>query len=201
MDNLLKDLRFAARSLRKQPAFTTTVIAMLALAIGASTAIFSVVEATLLRPLPFRETSRIAFLWGVAGPQRAIRGGSPIEVQDWGRLNRTFENIAIYDETSLNLRTAEGAERVDAEMVSASYFPILGVTPQLGRVFGPSEDAVPDANPVVVISDAMWRTRFGGDPGLVGRTLTLNDRPFTIVGVMRPGFKGISFDTDVWFPA
>jgi predicted permease len=201
MDNLLKDLRFATRSLRKQPAFTTTVIATLALAIGASTAIFSVVEATLLRPLPFRDTSRIAFLWGVAGPQKAIRGGSPIEVQDWGRLNRTFENVAIYDETSLNLRTAEGAERVEAEMVSASYFPTLGATPQIGRVFGPAEDAVPDANPVVVISDAMWRTQFSGDPAVIGRTLTLNDRPFTVLGVMRPGFKGISFDTDVWFPA
>src|SRR5919108_5694305 len=155
MDSLFNDFRFATRSLRKQPAFTTTVIATLALAIGASTAIFSVVEATLLRPLPFRDPSRIAFLWGVAGPQRAIRGGSPIEVQDWGRPNRTFEHIAIYDETSLNLRTADGAERVEAEMVSASFFPMLGVTPQIGRVFGPSEDAVPDANPVVVISDAM----------------------------------------------
>jgi predicted permease len=201
MDTLLKDFQFATRSLRKQPAFTTTVVATLALAIGASTAIFSVVEATLLRPLPFRETSRIAFLWGVAGPQKAIRGGSPIEVQDWGRLNRSFESIAIYDETSLNLRSTEGAERVDAEMVSASYFSMLGATPQIGRVFGPAEDAVPDANPVVVISDAMWRTALAGDPGIIGRTLTLNDRPFTVLGVMRPGFKGISFDTDIWFPA
>jgi predicted permease len=201
MDTLLKDFRFAIRSLRKQPAFTMTVVATLALAIGASTAIFSVVEATLLRPLPFRDTSRIAFLWGVAGPQRAIRGGSPIEVKDWGRLNRTFENVAIYDETSLNLRTADGAERVEAEMVSASYFPMLGAAPQIGRVFGPAEDNIPDANPVVVISDAMWRTQLGADPAIIGRTLTLNDRPFTVLGVMRPGFKGISFDTDVWFPA
>src|SRR3712207_5937840 len=135
MDTLLKDLRFAARSLRKQPAFTATVVATLALAIGASTAIFSVVEATLLRSLPFRETSRVAFLSGVAGPQRAVRGGSYIEVKDWARLNRTFENVAIYDETSLNLRTTEGAERVEAEMVSASYFPMLGAAPQVGRVF------------------------------------------------------------------
>src|ERR671914_1641142 len=201
METILKDLRFATRSRRKQPAFNATVIATLALAIGASTAIFSVVEATLLRPLPFRDQSRIAFLWGVAGPPRAIRGGSPIEVQDCGRLNRTFENVAIYDETSLNLRSADGAERVEAEMVSASFFPMLGATPQIGRVFGPSEDGVPDANPVVVISDGMWRTRFGGDPDMVGRTLTLNDRPFTVLGVMRPGFKGLSFDTDVWFPA
>jgi predicted permease len=201
MDTLLKDFRFATRSLRRQPAFTTTVVATLALAIGATTAIFSVVEATLMRPLPFRETSRLAFLRGVAGPQRAVRGGSYIEVKDWARLNRTFESVAIYDETSLNLRTADGAERVEAEMVSASYFPMLGASAQVGRVFSAAEDSIPDANAVVTISDAMWRTQFGGDPAVIGRTMTLNDRPFTIVGVMRPGFKGISFDTHVWFPA
>src|SRR3954471_155197 len=121
VDYLLNDLRFALRTLRKQPAFTATVLATLALAVGASTAIFSVVEATLLRPLPFREPARIAFLWGVAGPQRDIRGGSLIEVQDWGRLNRSFEHIAVYDQTTLSLRTPSGAERVQAEMVSASF--------------------------------------------------------------------------------
>ncbi|MDQ3997612.1 MAG: ABC transporter permease, partial [Gemmatimonadota bacterium] len=201
MDNLLKDFRFATRSLQKQPAFTTTVIATFALAIGASTAIFSVVEATLLQPFLFRDASRLAFLQGVAGPERAVRGASIVEVQDWGRLNRTFESVSVYDETSLNLLTADGAERVEAEMVSASYFRMLGVTAQLGRTFSSAEDSIPDANPVVVISDAMWRSRFSGEPTVVGRTLTLNDRPFTVVGVMRPGFKGISFDTDVWFPA
>ncbi len=201
MDFLLNDVRFALRTLRKQPAFTATVIATLALAIGASTAIFSVVNSTLLRPLPFREPGRIAFLWGVAGPARAIRGGSFIEVQDWMRLNRAFETIAIYDETSLNLRTPSGADRIGAEMVSASYFTILGATPAIGRVFTAAEDQVPDANPVVVLSDAMWTTRFGRDPAIVGRTITLNDRPFTVLGVMRPGFKGLSFDTDLWFPA
>ncbi|PYP61332.1 MAG: ABC transporter permease, partial [Gemmatimonadetes bacterium] len=131
MDLLANDVRFALRTLLKQPAFTAAVVATLALAIGASTAIFSVVEATLLRPLPFRTPDQIAFLWGVAGPQRAVRGASFIEAQDWARLNHTFENLAIYDETSLNLRTTDGAERVDAEMVSASYFPMLGATAQV----------------------------------------------------------------------
>ena len=201
MENLLKDLRFALRSIRKQPSFTLTVVATLALAIGAATAIFSVVESTLLRPLPFKTPSRLAFLWGVAGPQRDIRGGSIIEVQDWARLNRTFENVAIYDETSLNLRTPQGTERVDAEMVSASYFSMLGVSAARGRLFTADEDRVPDSNPLVVISDGMWKTRFGGDPAMVGRTLTLNEKPFEVVGVLPPGFKGISFDTDVWFPA
>ena len=201
MDFIRNDLRFALRTLRKQPAFTLTVLATLGLAVGAATAIFSVVESTLLRPLPFQNPDRIAFLWGVAGPQRAIRGGSLIEIQDWARLNRSFDAIAIYDETSLNLRTEQGAERIASEMVSASYFPILGVTPQLGRVFSADEDRVPDANPVVVISDDMWTSRFNRDPEIIGHTLTLNDKPFTVLGVMRPGFKGASFATDIWFPS
>src|SRR6185503_14986732 len=114
METILKDARFALRTLRKQPAFAITAIATLALGIGASTAIFSIVESTLLRPLPFRTPERIVFLWGVAGPQKAIRGASYAEALDWARLNRTFENVAIYDETSLNLRTDNGAERVEA---------------------------------------------------------------------------------------
>jgi putative ABC transport system permease protein len=201
MENLLKDVRFAFRSIRKQPSFTLTVVATLALAIGAATAIFSVVESTLLRSLPFRTPDRLAFLWGVAGPQRAVRGGSLIEVQDWARLNHTFENVAIYDQTSLNMRTAQGAERVQAEMVSAPYFSMLGVSAARGRLFTADEDRVPDANPLVVISDGMWKTRFGGDPAIIGRTVTLNDKPFQVVGVLPPGFKGLGFSTDIWFPA
>ena len=201
VDTITNDVRFAMRMLLKQPAFTVAVIATLALALGATTAIFSVVDATLLRRLPFRTPDRVAFLWGVAGPARAIRGASYIEVQDWAQRTRTFEDIAIYDETSLNLRTVEGADRVQAEMVSASYFPMLGATAQLGRTFTAAEDRVPDANPVVVISDGMWTSRFARDASVLGRTIVLNDKPFTILGVMTPGFKGLSFDTDVWFPA
>src|SRR5262245_63830819 len=120
METILRDLRFALRTLRGQPAFSVTVVATLALAIGASTAIFSVVESTLLRGLQFRTPDRVAILSGVAGPQRAVRGASIAEVQDWARLSRVTETVAIYDETSLNLQSAGGAERVDAEMVSAS---------------------------------------------------------------------------------
>ena len=201
MDTILRDFSFALRSLRKQPSFTATVIATLALAIGAATSIFSVVESTLLRPLPFRTPERLVFLNGVAGPDRQVRGASLVEVQDWARLTRSFEHVAVYDETSLNLQGAEGAERVDAEMVSASFWPMIGARAQLGRVFGPEEDRIPDASPVVVISDAMWRERLSADPAVIGRTLTFNDRPFTVVGVMPPGFRGVSFDTQVWFPA
>jgi predicted permease len=201
MKSVLQDLRFALRLLRKQPAFTATVIATLGLALGASTAIFSVVESTILRPLPLRSPAQLGFLQQVAGPERSSRGVSFIEVLDWARLNRAFESVSIYDETSLNLRTTDGAERVEAEMVSASYFAMLGAAPARGRVFTADEDRIPDAHPVVVISDAIWRNRFGSDPATVGRTLVLNDLPFTVVGVMPPRFRGISFDTDLWFPA
>ena len=201
MDLLLKDVRFALRKLARQRAFTVTAVATLSLAIGISTAIFSVVESTLLRRLPFEMPDRLAMLWGAAGPERAIRGASVIEIQDWARLSRSFEDVTIYDETSLTYRTSEGSERIDAEMVSASYWRLLGARAQLGRTFTADEDRVPNANPVVTISDALWRTRFGADPGIIGQSLILNDIPFTVVGVMQPEFAGLSFDTDIWFPA
>src|SRR5690349_19908030 len=181
VDSFANDVRFAIRSLLKQTAFTVAVVATISLALVATTSIFSIVDATLLRPLPFRTPERVAFLWGAAGPERAIRGASYIEVQDWARRARTFENIALYDQTSLNLRTTEGADQVQAAMVSASYFPMLGASPQLGRVFTADEDRVPADNPVVVISDAMWTTRFAPDASVLGRTMILNDKAFTVV--------------------
>jgi putative ABC transport system permease protein len=201
MDLLLKDVRFALRKLAHQRAFTVTAVATLSLAIGISAAIFSIVESTLLRRLPFEMPDRLAMLWGAAGTERAIRGASVIEIQDWGRLSKSYDDVAIYDETSLNYRTSEGTERVEAEMVSASYWRLLGARAQLGRTFTIDEDRVPNAHAVVTISDAMWRTRFGADPTIIGRTLVLNEIPFTVVGVMQPEFAGLSFDTDVWFPA
>jgi predicted permease len=201
MDLILKDVRFALRKLAHQRAFTITAIATLSLAIGISAAIFSIVESTLLRRLPFEMPDRLVMLWGAAGPERAIRGASVIEIQDWARLSKSFDDVAIYDETFLNYRTSEGSERVDAEMVSASYWQILGARAQLGRTFTADEDRVPMAHPVVTISDAMWRTRLGADPAIIGRSLVLNEIPFTVIGVMQPEFAGLSFDTDVWFPA
>jgi putative ABC transport system permease protein len=197
---MLNDFRFALRSLRRRPTFSATVFLTLALGIGTSTAVFSLLDAALIRPLPFKDPSRIAMMWGVAGPQRTVRGASHREIMDWRELNRSFADVAAYDEISLNLRTSGEPRRVEAEMVSASYFDIVGAVAARGRTFTGDEDRVPDARPVAVISHAMWTTQFGGDPDIVGRSITLNDRPLTIVGVMREGFRGISFDTDVWVP-
>ena len=197
---MTSDLRYAFRTIRTRPAFAAAVIGTLALGIGASTAMFSIVDAALLRSLPFDRPDRIVVLWGVAGPQRAIRGASIPEATDWREQNRTLTDLTLYDETSVNLRTADGADRIDAEMVSPSFFSILGVRAARGRTFLAEEDRVPDAHPVVIVSDRLWRDRYSRDPDFVGRTVTLNDRPFTVVGIMPPGFTGLSFDTDIWFP-
>ena len=140
-------------------------------------------------------------LMGVAGPDRVLRGASFPEAIDWRTMNATLEHVAIYDETSLNLRVDTEAVRVDAEMVSASYFPLLGVSAAMGRTFLPEEDAVPDRNAVALISHGLWRDRFGSDPGVLQRSVHLNDRSVQIVGVMPAGFSGVSFDTDVWVPS
>ncbi len=194
------NLRYALRTLRTRPGFAGAIIATLALGIGASAAMFSLVDAALFRRLPFEDPDRLVVLWGVAGPERDVRGASIPEANDWRRYNRSLTDLSLYDETSVNLRTEYGAQRVEAEMVSAGFFQLLGVTAARGRTFLPEEDLVPDAHAVVVISDALWRERFGGDAGLIGRAITLNDRATTVVGVMPPAFRGLSFDTDVWFP-
>ena len=198
---MITDIRYALRTLRTRPGFVATMIGTLALGIGASTAMFSIVDAALLRRLPFEDAGRLVVLWGVAGPERAIRGASIPEARDWDAGTRSLAATSIYDETALNLRTLDGAARVEAEMVSPTYFSLLGARAALGRTFIAEEDRSPDTHPVVVISDRLWRERFAADPRVVGQAVTLNDRPLTVVGIMPPGFKGISFDTDVWFPA
>ena len=198
---MIHDFRVATRSLIQRPGFAVSVILTLALGIGASTMMFSLVDAALLRPLPFEKSDRLAMLWGVAGPQRAIRGGSFAEVQDWRAMNRTFADVAIYNETSLNLRLGTEAIRVESEMVSAGFFNLLGARAALGRTFSDDDDRVPDERPVAIISDKLWRERFGAAADILQRPIVLNDRTCTIVGVMPPGFAGLSFDTDLWVPS
>ena len=200
MESFLKDMQLAVRTLRKQPAFVLTVVLTLALGIGASASMFGIVDAALLRPLPFPNHERLTVLQGVAGPQRAIRGASYAEITDWAQRNRTLSAVSTFDPISLNLRTPSGADRVQAEMVDPSYFALLGARPQMGRSFLPEENVVPDAHPVAIISDAMWRTRFSADPRVLGQTIALNDKPFTIVGVMPQEFRGMSFVSEVWIP-
>lgn len=198
---MLQELTIAIRTLWKQPAYALSVIATLAVGIGATTLMFSLMDAALLRRLPFLEPDRLVFLTGVAGPQRSPRGGSFPEVGDWRTMNATLEDVSLYDDTSLNLRIGDTAMRVETEMVNAGYFRLLGVEAALGRTFRSDEDEVQDRNAVAVISHSLWRDRFGGDRDILQRQIHLNDRPFTIVGVMPERFAGVSFDTDVWVPS
>jgi putative ABC transport system permease protein len=186
--------------LRHNPGFTAVAVLTLAIGIGATTLMFSLVDAALIRPLPFVDSGRLVLLTGVAGPERAPRGGSVPEVLDWRAMNASLQDLSIYNEFSLNMRSGHQAARVEAEMVSASYFPLLGAQPAVGRTFTAEEDSVPDKHPVAVISDALWRRAFSADPDILQRTITLNDRALSVVGVMPPGFNGVSFDTDVWVP-
>lgn len=199
---MLRDFRLALRSFRKRRGYAATVALTLALGVGASTSIFAFVDAALLQPPPFPEPGRLGVIWGVAGPERDIRGASYLEIQDWKARTRAFDDVVVYDEINLNM-SLDGAEaaRVDGEMVGQGYFALLGATAAIGRTFTPAEDAVPGQHPVAVISDTLWRRSFGASPDVFTRRVLLNDQPVTIVGVMQPGFSGLSLDTDIWVPS
>jgi putative ABC transport system permease protein len=190
-------IRQAIRVLWNRPAFTVIALLTIGVGIGASTAIFSVVDAALLRDLPFREPDRLAVISGVAGAERDVRWASHPEVMDWRAMTRSFAAVSIYDETTLDITDAGEAVQLEAELVSAGFFELLGVAPAAGRTFS-AEDDQPGVQPVVVISDALWRTRFASDPNVVGQTVRLSAGPATVVGIMPAGFRGLSFDTEIW---
>ncbi|MEJ2679384.1 MAG: ABC transporter permease, partial [Gemmatimonadota bacterium] len=155
--------------------------------------------AALLRPLPFRQPDQLRMVWGVAGPDRDVRGASPIEIDDWRRLTRSFESLTIYDRTTVNLSGEAAARQLPAEIVSPGFLRILGITPSLGRGLRPEDDQ-PGAIGGAVISTALWKGRYGGDPGVLGRSIKLDGIPFTIVGVAPAGFRGLAFDAQIWAP-
>jgi putative ABC transport system permease protein len=198
----MQDLRHALRTLWNVPGFTTVAVLMLALGIGANTAIFSLVNAALLSPLPFPDGDRLVAVWTTVRRERVERRGTSVpDYADLRERARSFDAIAAWSSDSFTLTPPGGpSEQVDAEIASAAYFDILGGVPVLGRTYARVEDDERGAHPVAVISDALWRRTFGADPGIVGRAVRLNDRPFTIVGVLPPGFRGLDGDTDVWIP-
>ena len=183
----LQDLRYGARSLRKNPAFTTVAILALALGIGANTAIFSVVNAVLLRPLPYPDGGRLAIIWSAWG--RETRGpASGPEVVELRRRSRAFSEIAGVWVTSGAFTGNAEPEQVRLGMVTANFLPLLAAKPQLGRFFAPGEDRGGN-RPVMMLTDALWRRQFGADPSIVGRTARFNRDSFTIAGVLPPDFK------------
>ena len=198
--DLLHDLRYAARTLLKNPAFTVVAVIALALGIGANTAIFSVVNTVLLRPLPYKDPERLVMVW-----EEAAKHGYPRDVPtaanfiDWRDQNQVFEGMAAMTEASFNLTGTGDPERLEGNRVSAALFPLLGVEPQLGRVFTAAEDQ-PGSQRVVLMSYGLWQRRFGGDPTIVGKAITLNGRSYTVVGVMPARFHFPNITDQVWVP-
>jgi putative ABC transport system permease protein len=194
----MNDLRFALRQLRKSPGFTFVAVLTLALGIGANTAIFSVVNAVLLRPLPYPNADRIMVLNESSGLGQDYSVALP-DYFDWRNDNTVFEQLAATHKESRNLSGIPGREpeRVSCASVTRNFFNIIGLPPELGRTFSEDEDKV-GAPPVVVISDRLWRRVFNADPGVLGRSITLHDQNYTITGVTPPQMISPQ-DTDAWF--
>jgi putative ABC transport system permease protein len=201
MDTLLQDLRYAVRMLGAKPGFTLTAVATLALGIGGSTAIFSLVNAVLLGALPFREAERLFVVW-----EDATEAGFPrnnVAPGNYAGLlaqNQVFEGMAAVTEVGFNLSSDGEPLKVEARGVTDGFFPLLGVAPQLGRVFQPEEDK-PGANHVAMLSHGLWQRRFGRDPGVVGRDIILNGEKYTVIGVMPKGFQFMESYVGLWVPA
>ena len=198
METIFKDCRFGLRMLVKNPALSAVAIIALMLGIGANSAIFSVVNAVLLKPLPYDESNRLMWL----GERSQVLDDMSISYpnfQDWRSQNEVFEGIAVYRRQSLNLTGQAEPERLEGGLVSADLFPLLRVQPELGRVFTSDEDK-PGAEPVAVLSHSLWQRRFGGDRGIIGQAITLSDKQYAVIGVMPAGFQ---FPTrvELWMPA
>ena len=190
MQTLWQNLRYGLRLLFKHPGFTLIAVISLALGVGANTAIFSVVNAALLRPLPVEEPEELVGLYRKIPQDPNYNRFSYPNYVDVRDRNQAFESLAAYYFTPFNLGGAGQTERVNGKVVSGNYFSTLGVKMNQGRAFLPEEDRTPNANPVAVIGHGLWQRRFGGDPALVGKTITLNGHGFTVVGVAPPQFQG-----------
>jgi predicted permease len=207
IDNFFQDLRYAARALKRAPGFTAVIILTLALSIGADSAIFSVIDGVLLRPLPYQNSGRLVrlFLHNADYPKFPI---NPNDFRDYRARNHSFESMAAYTRVEEQLSGRGEAERLTAFAASAGYLRVLGVRPELGREFD-TKDELPGASHSVIISDRLWRNRFAANRSVLGQTILLNSVPFTVVGVVpagveHPGNKyhplGYGEPVDAWLP-
>src|ERR671938_405408 len=195
MSNLWQDVRYGVRMLLKRPGFTLVAIITLILGIGANTAIFSVVNAVLLRPLPYRDADRIAVVEEISKEGKRIQV-TPANFLDWRNQNTVFEHLAAILERTANLAGADDAERINLAMTSANFFDVFGVQPERGRLFIPDDEQA--GHPaIVIISHGLWQRRFGLDPEIVGRSILLDGRSYTVAGVAPVGFQ-YPDKTDAW---
>jgi predicted permease len=199
LETIGQDVRYAVRSLRKSPAFTAVALLAMALGIGANTAVFTVVNGVLLRPLPFSQPERL-FLISYKLQRGPFVGGPCLLDQhyfEFERRNQSFERVATFDQNAVTLTGAGDATRLSAATATASFFRVLQVNPAMGRSFL-QEEEWPGSN-VVVLSDKLWRDRFGRDPSILGKTVTLDGKAYNVIGIMPPGFA-FPTDTELWLP-
>jgi putative ABC transport system permease protein len=199
MRALIGDLQYGVRLLLRAPMFALIAVAALAIGIGANTAIFSVINTLLLRPLPYRDADRLAVIWEHNLPRdRKSNVVAPANFLHWRDLNQVFEDIAAVTITYSITVTGGDPEELQTQSVTANVFPTLGVRPSIGRTFTNEEDA-PGAR-VAVISDRLWKRRFGANPAILNQAIVAGGTPYTVVGVMPPGFSFLDKTVDIWLP-
>ncbi|MGI9041536.1 MAG: ABC transporter permease, partial [Gemmatimonadales bacterium] len=197
MDTLMQNLRFAFRSLRKSPLLTGAVVLTLALCIGATTAIFSVVHAVLFRPLPFAAPEGLLLVWETwQGEDGSFSVGNWADMK---REDRSFTDLVPMRSVSYNLAGTDSPDNVPAARVGSGFFELLGVRPALGRTFLADEDQ-PGRGNVAILSDGLWRDRFGADPNIVGREVRLDGQPHTVIGVMPAALDYTLMNEQLWVP-
>src|SRR5713226_86014 len=202
METLFKDIRYGIRSLLKYPGFTAIAVITLALGIGANSAIFSVVDSVLLRPLPYSDPDRLVQLWEASVQRgRSEMPASYPNFADWRDQNHVFTQVVAYSDWSFNLTGVGEPERIRSAIVSPTFFSTLGIKPIRGRVFLP-EEGEHGKDLVVVIGESLWRRRFNSDASIVGKSLNLGDKSFTVVGVIARGVQMpvLPEDIELWAP-
>jgi len=200
MESLGKDIRFAIRVLWRSPSFSGIALLALVLGIGANTAIFSVVNAVLLRPMPFRDPSRLVLVWEASPRTSKKNVANPQNLADWQKRNRSFEKMAAYVpfQQTMSLTGDGTPEEVPGNYATRDFFSILGVQPILGRDFLPEEDVSGDKNNVALISEGLWRRRYGADQGILGKKLIVRGTPIMVVGVLPASFRFPDVKADIW---
>ena len=199
MQTLMQDLRYGARMLLKMPGFTLIAVVTLALGIGANTAIFSVVNTVLLRPLPFKDPERLMMIRETKLPQFPEFSVAPGNFLEWQKQNTVFERMGAIRDITYNLIGSGNPEQLNAERVTDGFFAMFGVQPQLGRNFLPEEN-LPGGDNVVLLSHGLWQRRFGGNPDIINQTILLSGQRYTVVGIIPATYSFGRPDTELWTP-
>ena len=205
VDAIVQDLRIAIRALRKRRGFTVVAVLTLAIGIGANVAIFGAVNTMLLRRLPFRDPDRLTVVSLTIPPVHRMPA---MDDMAWSlpkfamfrNAQTVFSDVALYSDWQVVLLGGDAARPLEAEMTDSHYLPTFGIRPALGRNFTADETRVPNGPKVALLSDALWRQRFDADSAVVGHTINLSGEPYTIVGVMPPGFHGLTGHAQLWAP-